>query len=52
MTPQQPVVTIRMNERGSLCVYVRGNFISDHASHAAARTVARQLDLAETEITP
>lgn len=43
-------VEIRRNERGAWCVIVRGNFISDHATHAAARTAAQQLAEAEARI--
>ena len=43
-------VEIRRNERGAWCVIVRGNFISDHATHAAARIVAQQVSEAEARI--
>lgn len=41
-------VEVRRNERGARCVYVRGNFISDHATHAAARIAAQQVERAES----
>lgn len=44
------VVTVRRNERGSWCVYVRGNFISDHATHAAARAAAQNVARAEETV--
>ena len=38
---------VRRNERGVWCVYLRGNFISDHATHTAARIAAQQIARAE-----
>lgn len=35
-------IEVRRNERGSWCVYIDGRIISDHATHAAARTAAAQ----------
>lgn len=39
---------VRRNDRGAWCVYVRGNFISDHATHSAARIAAHQIERAES----
>lgn len=39
---------VRRNERGAWCVYVRGNLISDHATHSAARIAAKQIERAES----
>jgi hypothetical protein len=41
-------IDVRRNERGAWCVYVRGNFISDHATHEAARIAAKQVERAES----
>jgi hypothetical protein len=38
---------VRRNERGAWCVYVRGNFISDHATRDGAVVAARQVDRIE-----
>lgn len=40
-------IDVRRNERGAWCVYARGNFISDHATHTAARIAAQQIARAE-----
>jgi hypothetical protein len=34
-------ITVAKNERGAWCVYIDGQFISDHATHTAARVAAR-----------
>ena len=44
------VVQVRRNKRGSWCVYVRGNFISDHATHEAARITAQRVARVEAEL--
>jgi hypothetical protein len=41
------VVEVRRNKRGAWCVYVRGSFISDHATRDAAVIAARQIDRTE-----
>jgi hypothetical protein len=34
-------IQVIRNERGSWCVYIDGKFISDHATHTAARLTAK-----------
>jgi hypothetical protein len=34
-------IEVKKNERGSWCVYIDGKFISDHATHTAARLTAK-----------
>lgn len=43
-------VEVRRREGGAWCVYVRGNFISDHATHDAARKVAQQVARVERDL--
>ncbi len=50
---EQIEVTVGKNERGAWCVYLDGQFVSDHRSHEAARTAARRhqgLDTAPTTV--
>ena len=42
-------ISVRRNERGAWCVYVRGQFISDHRSRDGAVATARQLERFEQE---
>lgn len=42
-------VHVRRSGAGTWCVYVGAQFISDHATHEAARTAARQIARAEAE---
>lgn len=37
------VVSVRKNEQGAWCVYVNGEFVSDHRSHDGARIAAQAL---------
>lgn len=41
------IVEARKDERGIWSVYVRGNWMSSHATHEAARLVAQQMLLVE-----
>lgn len=49
-TPNYPVVEVRRRKSGAWCVYVRGNFISDHATHEAARVSAQQIARIERDL--
>lgn len=45
-----PIVQVRRRDSGAWCVYVRGNFISDHATHEAARTTAQRIARIEADL--
>lgn len=43
------IVSVRRNEHYAWCVYLDGEFLSDHATHEAARVAAQRVHLAERE---